>query len=226
VLKKYDAQALFYISTATLNTNDEFWWDALERILLNNTLKPSTDSFQISGNEYLLSSDSDDQRYKLYESLLPVFRTMLPAERNARINELAIIFKSPQGRESHRALTYEELRIMHSSPNAIIAAHTHNHPSLGALSYEQQLLEIRTSKEILERQLGSEMDHFSYPFGTFADFNDDTLKVCRSLRFKMVAANYPALVHGNTPVFSFPRFLVRDWNAEVFESNLNSFFRG
>ena len=97
------------------------------------------------------------------------------------------------------------------------------HPSLGKLTYEQQLDEIKTSKEILENLLSKNVTHFSFPFGTFSDFNDDTIKICKQLNFEMVAANYPYIVHKHSNVLALPRFLVRDWDTTEFENNLRQF---
>ena len=112
---------------------------------------------------------------------------------------------------------------MDSSESALIGAHTHLHPSLGALSADEQLAEIRQSKEILEETLGREVTHFSYPFGTDRDYNEDTLQIVRDLGFEFVAANYPAVVNKCSDRLRFPRYLVRDWGIDEFSKQLKSF---
>jgi peptidoglycan/xylan/chitin deacetylase (PgdA/CDA1 family) len=202
ILEKHDLQALFYIATATLNTSNEYWWDAVERILLLN------------------GKDKE-----LYEKQLPILRVTPPKERDKVIMQWARDFGGLEGRESHRALTFFELKKMSLSKSAVIGAHTHWHPSLAALSAEEQKEEIYTSVAILEEMLKMNIKHFSFPFGTKQDYNEDTLDICKEMGFDLVAANYPELTHCKSNPMHFPRFLVRDWKVEEFEQNLQSFFK-
>jgi peptidoglycan/xylan/chitin deacetylase (PgdA/CDA1 family) len=224
ILEKHTAQALFYIATGTLNTDVEFWWDAIERIVLLSDHKTEEEKYVLNGVEYNLSGLDNTKRFELYEQLLPALRVMNSSLREEKINELGRIFNSSQGRASHRAMTFEELKKMDLSNAAVIGAHTHLHPSLGALTYEEQLKEIETSKNILEQHLNKKITHFSYPFGTIKDFNADTLDIMKKMNFQLVAANIPYLVHKNTDQYSFTRFLVRDWNSGEFEKQMQSFF--
>lgn len=224
VLEKYKVQALFYISTGTLNTDKEFWWDAMERIILLSATQPSVDSFELNKRVYCLKNLDSEKRYRLYESLLIELRRMPSEKREREIEILASLFKSEQGRETHRAMTFEELKKMQRSKSAMIGAHTHLHPSLGALTFDEQFKEIKTSKKIIEEVTGEKVIHFSYPFGTHIDYNNDTIKIVKQLGFKMTAANYPAMSHKHSNIFRFPRFLVRNWNEEEFKKNMKAFF--
>lgn len=224
ILEKHKVQALFYISTGTLNMDQEFWWDAMERIILLSATQPSIDSFELNGTVYSLKDLDPERRFGLYESLLPKLRRMTSEKRDEKIAMLASLFKSEQGRGTHRAMTFDEFKKMQRSKSAVIGAHTHLHPSLGALTYDEQFKEISTSKKIIEEVTGEKVIHFSYPFGTHQDYNSDTIKIVKRLGFKMTAANYPAISHKHSDIFRFPRFLVRNWNADEFEKNMKEFF--
>jgi peptidoglycan/xylan/chitin deacetylase (PgdA/CDA1 family) len=224
VLESLQIQALFYIATGTLNTSGEFWWDALERILLGNNTGDNC-IIEIKERKINPAQLTGADKRNLYEALLPVLSRMPSAKRNNCINDLAAAFHSTTGRATHRALTFDELRKLHRSKSCSIGAHTHQHPSLGALSRKEQEAEINTSISILQQETGTPIEYFSFPFGTVNDYNEDTLEICRSLKFKSVAANYPALVNRNTDALHFPRFLVRDWNETDFEWNLQQFFK-
>lgn len=224
ILEKHNTQALFYIATGTLNTNKEFWWDAVERIILISNEKTNLETFQLRNKTYSLNTKNKTEKHILYESLLPEFRLMNPIEREEKINELSFIFNATKDRESHRALTFDELKLMSKSSSAIIGAHTHMHPSLAALDSKNQFHEIITSKNILEELLNKDIIHFSYPFGGSSNFNEETVNICKKLNFQMVAANFPAMSNKYSNKFYFPRFLVRDWDSIEFENKLNQFF--
>lgn len=223
ILEKHKQQALFYVSTGTLETGEEYWWDAVERIVLLSEDEASENSIDVNGETFSLAPLDSASRTELYESLLPKLRRMPSEPRNVIIAKLAAVLRSEQPRGTHRAMTYEELSKMAESSSAVVGAHTHLHPSLGALSYQDQVDEIRQSKETLENELQCPITHFSYPFGTVRDFNEDTLSIVREQGFEFVAANYPDVVNKQSDRFRFPRFLVRDWGVEEFKKNLKSF---
>jgi peptidoglycan/xylan/chitin deacetylase (PgdA/CDA1 family) len=223
ILEKHKLQALFYVSTGTLGTGEEYWWDAIERIVLLSDQPPSQNEIEVNGEVFSLGSLDDGARTKLYESLLPRLRRMPSEPRDKIIRKLAVIFGSEQPRETHRAMTHEELSKMAESRSAVVGAHTHLHPSLGALNYQDQADEIRQSNEILEKELQRPLRHFSYPFGTVHDFNEDTLCIVREQGFAFVAANYPDVVNKQSDSLRFPRFLVRDWGVDEFKRQLKSF---
>jgi peptidoglycan/xylan/chitin deacetylase (PgdA/CDA1 family) len=221
ILEKHRIQALFYVATGTISTCNEFWWDALERIVLLGESNGLSEFLEIDGRIIDLKTDAE----QLYQSLLPVLRKLPSAVREEKLNQLAVIFNSLDGRLSHRALSWGELRLMHQSPSAVIGSHTHMHPSLGSLSVSEQENEVRQSKVLLERELGSVIEHFSYPFGTKLDFTYETIQICRNVGFRMVAANIPLCVNRKSNPFAFPRHLVRNWKFEDFKQNLDTFFR-
>lgn len=221
ILERHNLQALFYVATATVNTQGEFWWDAVERIVFEGTRPSMVNTIQIGKTQFVLNSDFQN----LYRALLPALRMLAPDLRDDKINELADAFKCLNNRESHRAMSWEELKSMQRSTSAVIGAHTHLHPSLAALTPEEQKSEILKSKFLLETNLGININHFSYPFGTRTDYTEETIRICREAGFKMVAANYPQLVNRKSDLFAFPRNLIRDWNIEDFKRNLLSFYR-
>ena len=224
ILEKHKLQALFYVMTGNLNSEEEYWWDKMERIFLLSN-KPSVYQFEFKDQIFDISDWNQKNREKIYNDLLPLLRRMNSKERDLIIKNFEHIFNVIPNRPSHRAMSFDELKKMHTSESAVIGIHTNLHPSLGSLSYEEQLFEINTSKNILERELSEKIDHFSYPFGTNSDFNDDTINICKTLKISVAAANYPAIANKRSDKYRFPRFLVRDWEADVFEKKVESFFK-
>lgn len=225
ILEKHHLQALFYISTGTLNTSREFWWDAVERIVLLSGSTPKQNEFVLNDVRYDLRELSSAKKIKLYNDLLPALRRTPAAERDRKIDELTALFHAGPDRTTHRALTFEELKKMYASQSSVIGAHTHLHPSLAALTYEAQYEEIATSKKILEALLGTTIKHFSYPFGTVLDYNADTMRIVKDLKFELVAANYPDPVTRKSNRYAFPRFLVRNWELAEFRKQMRTFSR-
>lgn len=225
ILEKYNAQALFYIATGTINTSEEFWWDEVERILLNkNSVFPETIKFSLSKKELSFTTKTIDDRIRTYQALLPILRNLNFESRRLIIDHLNSVFGISMPRDGYMAMSNHELLLFSKSSSVVIGGHSVNHPSLAALEPEEQSKEILSSKIFLEELLGKKIFHFSYPFGTKYDFNKVTSDIVRKAGFKMAAANFPSLTNRSSDLFGFPRFLVRDWNIQMFSSQLKSFF--
>ncbi|MGZ3908604.1 MAG: polysaccharide deacetylase family protein [Flavisolibacter sp.] len=225
ILESLKAQAVFYVSTAKLDSLREMWWDDLERIFLTPGL-PEALSLAIGQREYHWRTKTSAEKKGVYQQLHTHLKYSSIADREAALNQLhqwAGISES--GRPDYRMMTTAEVREMSYSPSALIGAHTHNHPALSILDYEGQLAEMLGSKTILESVIHHKVEHFSYPYGTRADFNHHSMRAAREAGFKMVCANYYGQVHRWTSPLALPRVLVRDWSLEEFKLKTKRIFQ-
>jgi len=226
ILESLRTQALFYITTSNVNSDHEFWWDEIERIFLTDHQLP--DFLEINVNDKLvrLRTSSVSERTNAYKALHPRLKYLAPEKRNALIAQIRQVAQiNCNGRPTHRILSTEEIKLLSQSSSAIIGAHTHNHPALSVLSYKQQEEEIKLSKIILEKILAKAIDHFSYPYGSKKDYNQDSIQACQDIGFKMVCSNYHGHVRKWTDRFQVPRVLVRNWNKAYFEAYLTKTFK-
>ncbi len=68
-----------------------------------------------------------------------------------------------EGEQTRPLLSADELRLLDGAIE--IGAHSHTHPQLDILSLPELTDEVRTSKAILEAELGHEVNSFAYPHG-------------------------------------------------------------
>ncbi|HYG14562.1 MAG TPA: polysaccharide deacetylase family protein [Bacteroidia bacterium] len=95
--------------------------------------------------------------------------------------------------ENWNALTTEQFKLLAASDLIEIGCHTHTHPKLPGLTYEQQLYELSHSKAIIEEVTGKTVKYFSYPFGLY---NADSIKAVSQLGFKAAFAVVPHNIQG------------------------------
>lgn len=108
------------------------------------------------------------------------------------------------GSPTYQILDWEQVYEM-AEAGIQFGIHTASHPSLANLSREEQRAEILKSKVTLEEKLGREAVHFCYPYGSRADFNEDTLSVLKELQFHSATT----AVAGCNPPDSHPYLLRR-----------------
>lgn len=224
VLESLNTEALFFITTSLIGTDKELWWDELERVLLTNEDLPPDLDLKVEQSKYHFATSSTQQRKETYTRLHPVLKYIDHKKRKVVLDQLRTWAKlSETGRASHRLMTWDEIKLMSISKSAVIGAHTINHVPLSILTFEEQLAEIKQSKQQLESAIGKAVNYFSYPYGTRRDFNDQTVTITKQCNFLLGFANYPGYVHSSTNHLKIPRILVRNWTAEELGINLAKF---
>jgi peptidoglycan/xylan/chitin deacetylase (PgdA/CDA1 family) len=225
ILAELEVPATFFVSSGTLGTRQEFWWDELERVILWAQYKSAP--FELKDPRYgrTWTADSAAQRDDLFRNLHALIPRLKPGRREDWLEQLRAWAKLDEtGREINRTLTPEELATLAASPWSTIGAHTVTHTPLSILSEEDQRDEILSSKEKLAQLTGTNIEVFSYPFGTRTHYNRTSVRICREAGFLKAAANFPGQAHRWTDPYQIPRQLVRNWDGETFAAQLRSFW--
>lgn len=247
-LERCDVPATVFVATGFTGESREFWWDELERVLLQSGTLPQELRLNINGNplHWVLGSASryteqsydrnrswnvekktdPTPRHLLYRSLHPLLRPLSEEERRSALDELLQwAGLGPVGRPSHRALSHEEVVRLADGGLIEIGAHTVTHPVLSRIAADRQQLEIKRSKADLEEILANTVISFAYPYGARADYNPATIDVVREAGFTSACSNFPGRIQKSASFYELPRYLVRDWDGEEFSRRLRNWFR-
>ena len=88
-----------------------------------------------------------------------------------------------------------------------MGAHTVSHRNLKHLPIAEARREIAESRRILERELGTAVDFFAYPFGNPAnDYSPEVKAAVREAGFKAAFSVVLGLVSPGDDLFELPRF--------------------
>jgi peptidoglycan/xylan/chitin deacetylase (PgdA/CDA1 family) len=225
ILEAEGVPATFFVSTGTIGTDREFWWDELERLLRVGDGHPPRIDLPLGGAHFTAPTASVDERIAAYDALHPRVKALGPAEREAFLAALARWSgRGTAGRPTHRPMTVDELRRLAASPWVTIGAHTDTHTCLSRLSPREQLEDIAVSRRKLEAWIGRPVTVFSYPFGGSSDIDEASVQACMDIGFSRVAANWPGTVHRWTDSLQIPRCLVRDWPEAEFAKQIDGFW--
>ena len=220
---------------------DEFWWDGLERLLLEHPALPSELTITIRGERLHLELDAafgpglatrrestwraweppPTARHEAYAKLWQRIFGLDVAERSRVLSELRQwAGPAPSVEPSHRALRPTELATLAASPLVEIGAHTVSHPALALQRAQEQLAEIAACKTALETLVGRSVTSFSYPFGRTCDYSRETVELVRRSGFARACTNIPGVLRAGDDPFQLPRLHVGDWTGEEFAARL------
>lgn len=225
VLERLGVPATFFVTSGAVESQREFWWDDIERLVLGPGPRPARLEIRTGSAVEAWSSDSREDREALYRALHPLLKSKAAEERErwlGSMREWAGVAEAP--RDTHRPLTVEQLRRLSASALATIGAHGVHHLALSRLPATDQRREMVEGRQALERWIGRPVTVASFPFGGRHDFNRDSVRIAREAGFSKNALNVSGCAHRWTDPMCIPRHLVRDWDPDEFERRLEGFF--
>jgi peptidoglycan/xylan/chitin deacetylase (PgdA/CDA1 family) len=248
-LARHGLPATVFVTAGAVGATREFWWDELERLLLDDRPLPSTLVLELAGvsRRWELGAAATDAavtpevarawkpwedshpsaRHALYRELYDLLFPLPTAERIVALDAIATWASATAGaRPSHRTLTERELSELARDPLIEIGCHTMTHPPLATLTPAAQRDEIVQARTRLQSVAGRPIQSFAYPYGRRRDYDGGTVTLVRELGFAGACANFPGLAARGTDPFQVPRLQVRDWDGETFARQLDTWLAG
>lgn len=239
ILKRHAVSATFYITTGATDSQQEFWWDEISRLILEPASLPATFQLTTGQTHYTWAIDSTKatimtkndpipeqippnnsilSKTQLYFAVWRIISSLSTTEKSETLKKVALWSGSkPEARDNYRAMTTKELTDLSSSYLFEIGAHTVRHPMLAQLNFSEQKEEIVESKNFLEKMYKKKIISFAYPHGSY---NENTLKLMKETGFKNACTTEERPVTRKTDPYRLPRFMVLDWTGKEFEQKL------
>ena len=243
LLERFHIPATFFLSTACIEGHREFWWDELDRLILEPVMLPDRLQLSIRGtlHEWNLDGDvtfSEDHmrknsswrawevapsiRHEIYYLLWQLLKHLEDSERQHVLDQLQEwAGAKPHVRPIHSLLRPEEISLLSQGDMIEVGAHSATHVSLPSHSLSYQQNEINGSKKYLEDLLGNPITSFSYPHG---DYTIETKALVRDAGFSCACSTRSGGVFLTTDHFQLPRLQVSDWDGEEFQKQLITWF--
>ena len=244
ILERFGVPATIFLVSGSLGCAQEFWWDALDRMLLQPGQLPQTLHLAFGAErcrwnlgEAARYSLEEAQRHRgwrvehgtpptprhaLYHDLWTRLHPLPVPERDAILGEIRAWATLPfAGRPGNFPLSSEETLRLAESDLIELGAHTATHAPLSMHADETQRWEIEASKQALEKRLGRPVTSFSYPHGLYTPA---TLDLVREAGYVYACAVEDHALRAGANPFALPRAVVSDSGGEAFGRWLASAF--
>jgi len=236
LLEASEIPATVFVTAGQVGSPREFWWDELDRLLLQPGALPARLQLRFNGvardwdlgnsceyteadyrrdqGWHIEREDDPTMRQRLFRELFGWLQNMPNQARQKLLDELrewAGI--SPEGRPTHRVLTLDQAVCLTEAGSISVGAHTMTHPILADLAVEEQRSEIRQSKERLEAILEKPVTSFAFPHGSSTP---EALSILAETGFETACTSQPDAIWAGADPFQLPRLGVRDWDRQTF----------
>jgi len=201
VLERHGVLATIFVSSGFVGSELEMWWDEIERVCFVELDLPAVVTAQVDGigfayplgegasveaetaaglQSWNVTMPAAHPRHSLYLALRDYLHPLSGAQRRDVLEQLRELAGISDGARVHnRGLAEPEVRALTASGLVEIGAHTVTHPSLASLPQAQQRSEILQGVESLSEITGSRPVSFSYPYGTYDSFTEQTAAIVR-----------------------------------------------
>jgi peptidoglycan/xylan/chitin deacetylase (PgdA/CDA1 family) len=223
LLEKYDLPATFFVASGSVDSPREFWWDDLERVLLQPRKLPKSLKLRIQGRSHEWLTADSDERQHAYMAIHRILQPLSGSDLDPVLTDiLAWAGADRTGRPDYRPLTRAELFQLGQSELMDIGAHTVTHSFLSVLSPADQSAEIAGSRKKLEDIIGRRVETFSYPYG---NFSAETIGIVAKAGFMAALTIKDNAVKVGANPLILGRFGVGNWDGDRFKHRLEEFFR-
>jgi peptidoglycan/xylan/chitin deacetylase (PgdA/CDA1 family) len=215
VLRKHNVSATFFLPTFFVGSHALPWWDEIAYMIKQTKLP----RFAVSYPEAAEYDLTERDRLSTVVDVLDVFKRypVIDTERFVRELSAATGVDQPGDHTERCFLNWDEAREMQAA-GMCFGSHTHMHEILARLPYEQQVEELKTSRRILEAELGGKIDTLAYPRGKHGTFSELTFDALRAADYSTAFSFYSGV---NKPGAINPLDVLR----EAVEMESRSIFR-
>jgi len=217
--------ATVFLPTALIRRGREFWWDELERIVLESTRsdlplngKAVTLGPKVAGDRiWPPEAAPRTERQKAFHLFWSEFQSLGNGEREIILDRLRLEAEIPlQPRHSHRPMTVPEARSL--APTTIeFGSHGLTHPDLPGLSDAEKLDEIGGSIDDCFQLVGEVPRAFAYPYGRHDPKSE---QMAAEAGYDCACTAESGFVGRSSGNFALPRLAVGDWDSHTFRQRL------
>jgi len=231
ILNRHGLRATLFLTTATVGSRTEYWWDELARLILLNS--DGIDAkVRIGAEEVRIEISPGGEagaagwktwtgpRTRRQASYMEIWGKLRLRSNSEILTAMAILRKQlGSGPPSKQDLPMSSKQIVEllSDGSLELGGHTLSHPVLPSLSAHEQMREMAEGKAACHALSDQNVTGFAYPYG---EFDEQSVRLARECGFEWACTTEAKGLGKGTDLFLLPRIQVMDWNGETFAQAL------
>ena len=202
MLARLGLPATFYLVPGLLDRTIRPWWEVLAWALAEATRT------NVEWRGRVLPTGSDPPARTALNALAEELKGLDATARDAAIDALIDDLR-PRGSEDEvRELFLDWPRARILAGGAAVGSHTMKHAILSREPPDEQMLDLRESREQLEAGLGVRVATLAYPNGTARDYDAATLAAARAAGYRGAVTTIDGWNERSTPRLELRRFVI------------------
>jgi peptidoglycan/xylan/chitin deacetylase (PgdA/CDA1 family) len=192
IFKAHNLPFTVYVPTDYADGRGDLWWLALEKVIV----KVKALSVKIDGVQRRLRCGTPAEKDAAFHTVYWWLRGIDETTARAFVRDLCKDADyDPDALCAELMMGWDEIRRMAADPLVTIGGHTRRHYALAKLTLAEARAEIAESVRRIEREIGKECRHFSYPYGDEASAGPREFALARELGMKTGVTTRKGLIH-------------------------------
>jgi len=225
ILEQAGVPATFFVPTAALQPDHEFWWERLVHLVLDvdEPHRPALE-IQLAGRPLRCDVRTAAGRMRAFQALNSRFARSDPKAIDVALEAAATQLGGtiPRPCRLHGKLTSEQLIELGVRRGMEIGGHSRTHALLSSLDENIQRDEIAGGRRELEALVPGRITSFAYPYGYAGSFDKRTRAVVREAGYARACTTIADRVTPRSDAYRIPRYQVQDWNGDDFATTVES----
>jgi peptidoglycan/xylan/chitin deacetylase (PgdA/CDA1 family) len=192
IFKRHNLPFAIYLPTDYSDGHGNLWWLALEKVIV----KVKALSVKMDGQQRRLRCGTPAEKNAAFNTVYWWLRGIDEATARAFVRDLCKDADfDPDTLCFDLMMNWDEIRRLAADPLVTFGAHTRRHFALAKLTLADARAEIAESTRRLEREIGKECRHFSYPYGDEASAGPREFALVKELGLKTGVTTRKGLIH-------------------------------
>ena len=181
IFKKHNIPFTIYICTSFPEKTAHLWWHVLEDLIIQNSELVLSDGSRFKCN-------TENEKIDTFLKIRGKIISFDQSDFLNKLNDLFIEYKiNWLSKCSELSMSWAQIIELSKENLVTIGGHTNNHFALNKLSQAEIMDEIVVANKLLEKRIGTKIEHFAYPFGTKNEIFQRECDIVKGLGFKTAA---------------------------------------
>lgn len=176
ILKQFQVPATFYVTSSFIEFNTMSWIDQIEYAFEVN------EKVEVHLPNWQGVAETASQKIELLNWIRKYVKSnpnVDPYQFAQMVcNQIGVAESLPDV-ELDQKMNWRQLKELDADPLFMVGGHSHTHRILSYLPIDELQMEIKTSIELLEKNLNRKITHYSYPEGLSYCYSDEVINELR-----------------------------------------------